>query len=90
MRLQACDMVFFLDYPLEVCISGVESRIGKGREDMPWIEEEFDPEFRQWILDFQKDQIPVMEELLKKYQNNKKIIVFRSREEAEWYLMQYG
>lgn len=35
MRLHACDTVFFLDYPLEVCLQGVESRIGRQREDMP-------------------------------------------------------
>ena len=52
MRLKACDTVFFLDYPLEVCLEGVRSRIGKPREDMPWVEQEFDGEFRQWIDGF--------------------------------------
>ena len=62
-RLDACDTVFFLDYPLEICLEGAKARIGTVREDMPWVETEFDEEFRQWILDFPKDQIPVIYEL---------------------------
>ena len=27
MRLQACDTVFLLDFPLEICLAGVKSRI---------------------------------------------------------------
>lgn len=29
MRLRECDTVFLLDYPLEICLLGAESRIGK-------------------------------------------------------------
>lgn len=86
MRLKECDTVFLLDYPLEICLGGAESRIGKKREDMPWVETEFDEEFRQWILDFSKDQLPYIYELIEKYKNDKKIIIFKSREEAENYL----
>ena len=66
--------------------AGAKERIGKKREDMPWIEAEFDEEFRQWILDFPKDQLPVIYEMIEQYRNEKKIIVFRSREEAEDFL----
>ena len=58
MRLQKCDTVFLLDYPLEICLAGAQSRIGKKREDLPWIETEFDEEFKQWILDFSENQLP--------------------------------
>mgnify|MGYP003372980215 FL=1 len=85
-RLDACDTVFFLDYPLEICLEGAKARIGTVREDMPWVETEFDEEFRQWILDFPKDQIPVIYELLKKYETEKEIIIFKSRDEAEKFL----
>ena len=85
-RMRACDTVFLLDYPMEVCLAGAKERIGKKREDMPWIEAEFDEEFRQWILDFPKDQLPVIYEMIEQYRNEKKIIVFRSREEAEDFL----
>ena len=84
-RIQKCDTVFLLDYPPEVCLEGAKSRIGKEREDLPWKESVFDEEFRQWILDFPRDQLPVIYELLKKYKD-KKIIVFHGREEAGNYL----
>lgn len=87
MRLRECDTVFFLDYPLEVCLSGVECRIGKAREDMPWIETEFDPEFKRWIIDFEKDQLPHIYELIYTYQKDKDIIIFRSRKEAADYIL---
>ena len=85
-RLQACDTVFLLDYPLQVCLSGAEARVGQVREEMPWTENEFDPEFKQWILDFPHKALPRIYELLKKYQETKKIIIFKSRQEAEDYL----
>ncbi|HIQ75280.1 MAG TPA: adenylate kinase [Candidatus Cottocaccamicrobium excrementipullorum] len=85
-RLKACDTVFFLDYPLEVCLSGAASRIGKKREDMPWVEEEFDEEFRQWIIDFPRDQLPFIDKKLEQYRSKREIILFKSRQEAEYYL----
>lgn len=83
MRLKEADTVFLLDYPLEVCLAGARERIGKEREDLPWVETELDEEFRQWILDFSRDQLPVIYRLLKQYGNYREIFVFRSREEAE-------
>ena len=85
-RFEACTDVFFLDLPLELCLEGAASRIGAVREDMPWIEREFDPEFRQYILDFRKDQLPRLYELAKRYQKTRRITVFRSREETDrWF-----
>ena len=66
-RIAACDTIFLLDYPVELCLEGVEERIGKPRTDMPWVETEFDEEFRQWILDFPEEQLPKIYELLEKY-----------------------
>lgn len=82
-RLQFCDAVFLLDYPLEVCLAGAESRIGKKREDLPWVETEFDGEFRQWILDFSEQQLPEIYALLEQYREGKHIFIFRSRQEAD-------
>ena len=66
-------------------MEGAASRIGTKREDLPWIEEEFDPEFRQYILDFHRDQLPRIYELVEQYQDIKRITIFHSREEAdEW------
>lgn len=35
LRLQACDTVFFLDYPLSVCLEGLQMRKGKERPVYP-------------------------------------------------------
>ena len=53
---------------------------------MPWIEEEFDPEFRQYILDFEQDQMPRIRELIAQYGDSRRVTVFRSREEADCFL----
>ena len=86
LRLENCDTIFLLDYPLDVCLAGAKARIGTKREDIPWVETEFDEEFRQWILDFPKDQLPIIYQLLEKYSKSRNIHIFRSREEAENYL----
>ena len=86
MRLQECDTVFLLDYPTELCMDGAKERIGKKREDLPWVEKEFDREFRQWIVDFPEDQLPRIYEMLEKYRDSRDIFVFRKREDADAYL----
>jgi adenylate kinase family enzyme len=85
MRLEKCDTVFFLDYPCEVCLGGVEARMGKPRADMPWIETEWDGEFRQFIEGFIEKSRPKILALLEKY-GEKEIHVFRTRDEAAEYL----
>lgn len=89
-RLQTADTVFLLDYPTEVCLEGAQSRIGTRREDLPWVEEEFDPEFRQWIEDFSRDQLPEINRLLEQYRDGREIHRFRSREEAAAWLRDFG
>ena len=88
LRMAACDTVFFLDYPLEVCLDGVRSRRGKPRSDMPWIETDEDAEFMEFIKSFGEQRRPQILELLDKY-SDKNIIVFKSREEAEDYLLNF-
>lgn len=84
-RLKACDTVFLFDFALEVCLLGAISRIGKQREDLPWIETKMDEEFMRSIIDFPQKQLPQIYELLKKYQAEKHIIILKSREEADLY-----
>ena len=86
LRLQACDSVFFFDLPAELCLSGAASRIGTAREDMPWTETCFDPVFRQYIIDFPRDQLPQIRRLLAACPPEKSVILFRSREESEAWL----
>ena len=85
LRMTQCDTVFLFDLPTEVCLQGVTERIGKERYDLPWLETELDPEFRQFIEEFPKDTLPYVYELLQKY-SEKDIHIFKSRAEADEYL----
>ena len=83
-RLECCDTVFLFDMPVEDCLAGVEARIGQKRPDMPWIETGFDPDFRQWIMNFRKDRLPGIMALLEKKECVK--VIFKNRGEADEYL----
>ena len=85
LRIAACDTVFFLDYPLDVCLDGIRERGGKPRSDMPWIETEEDAEFIEFIKSYNEQQKPKVLELLEKY-GDKNIVIFKSREEADAFL----
>lgn len=87
MRIKECDTIFLLDYPIEVCLAGAESRVGKKRDDLPWVEEKLDDEFKQIITSFSDKKLPQIYELLEKYKDSKKIRIFKSREEADKYLL---
>lgn len=88
MRMEACDTIFFLDYPVEVCLEGARARKGTKRSDLPWTEgedEAVEEEFLQFIRSFQEDGRPQILERLEKYKD-KQIFVFKSREEANRFL----
>ena len=84
-RMRACDTVFFFDLPTQVCLEGAVARVGKVREEMPWIETELDPEFKKEIEDFPSKNLPTTYALFEKY-SDKRIVIFRSREEADKFL----
>lgn len=86
-RLQACDTVFFLDYPVEVCLEGVQSRKGKARTDLPWIEpiDEEDEGFITFINNYKDVNRPLVMDLLNTY-TDKNIIIFKNRHEANQYI----
>lgn len=84
-RLQYCDTVFLFDLPVEVCLEGAVSRLGKGRYDMPWIEKELSLEFKNQIEMFPIDQLLQIYELLEKYKE-KNVIIFKNRKEMDDYL----
>lgn len=86
MRMKQCDTVFLFDLPVEVCLQGVTDRVGKERYDLPWLETEVDPEFKQFIEDFPKDTLPYIYELIEKYKDGKRVIIFKSREEADGFI----
>ena len=55
LRMQKCDTVIFLDYPLDVCLDGIKERKGKPRSDMPWIEsDEDDADFIEFIKNYKR------------------------------------
>ena len=85
------DAVFLLDLPVEECLAAAESRIGKPREDLPWTEREFDEEFRQWILDFPQNEMPAIYGLIDRFQCEKNIFIFRTRDDInDYFLRAFG
>lgn len=88
-RLKECDTVFLFDLTTDVCIQGATERIGKGRYELPWLETELDPEFKQFIEEFPNDTLPYIYELLKKYKDEKQVIIFKSRQETDMFIEHY-
>ena len=84
-RLSYADTVFFLDLPLEVCLQSIEDRIGTVRDDLPWVEETLDPEFREYVIQFPDNQGVRVRKALNE-SRNVNIIRFTSREEVNSYL----
>ena len=82
-RVAAADMVILLDLPTDVCMEGVKSRIGTKRPDLPWVEDELDTEFEQYVLDFQTNKMPGIYSILDKYHTEKQICVLNSRSEID-------
>ena len=85
-RIKEADTIFLLDYSLDTCLRGASSRVGIKRDDMPWIEETLNEEFKQKILDFSKNKLPEIYNLLDKYKENRNIIIFKTREDSKEYL----
>ena len=85
MRMQACDTVFFLDYPVDICIQGIHEQVGKVRTDIPWVEDEVDEDLIEFVRNYEKEDRPEILELLSKYKE-KDIHIFRNRKDAKIYL----
>ncbi len=87
MRMAVCDTVIFLDYPTDVCLAGIRERRGKIRPDMPWVENEEDADFAQFVRAFREEKRPQVYALLEQYRE-KDIYVFHDRTEADSFLQQ--
>ncbi len=87
LRLEVCDTVIFLDYPLELCLAGIRERQGKPRSDIPWLDTEEDEEFIDFIKNYNTQSRPQVIELLSQYPN-KHIHIFTNRREADLFLTQ--
>ena len=81
-RIAACDTIFFLDYQEDVCMDGITGRVGQKRPDIPWIENELDPELVEQVRNYGKDNIVVLKELFAKYPE-KTLITFKTRDETD-------
>ena len=84
-RIAACDLVILLDYSAEVCLAGVRSRKGQPRSDIPWVEEDEDEEFLDFIRAFREESRPQILALLKAY-SHKAVMTFTTRAEGDAFL----
>lgn len=89
MRLEKCDTVFFLDYPVDICLQGVRSRIGQKRSDIPWVETDTDAEFLEFVENFSKTERP---KILERLSGHPDVVVYRftSRAQADQFLKDRG
>ena len=85
MRMAAADTVIFLDYPTRVCLAGIRGRIGQPRPDMPWVEKEEDAALVELARRFKREQRPRILSLIKA-SPDKRVLIFRSREETNAYI----
>lgn len=85
-RFEKADVIFFLDIDEETCITSEKKRRGKKREDLPdFLDEKEDLAFIEHIHNFKNEGRKVIIELIEKY-SYKEIIVFKHRDETEFYL----
>ncbi|MGN1328948.1 MAG: hypothetical protein ACI4V4_04535 [Eubacterium sp.] len=82
LRFEQAELIYFLDFPKEICIDGVKNR--KIRDEIPCVLPVND-ELIGFINNFEKDVKPIILNLIKKY-SDKKVITFHSRREADEYL----
>ena len=85
-RIRECDTIFLLDYPMEVCVKGAEDRVGIKKDDIPWFEETLNEDFKKRIMKFSEECLPEIYGLIDKYKEEKEIIIFKTRKEADDYL----
>lgn len=85
-RIHNSDTIFLFDLPTRVCLQGATERLGKERYDVPWIDTELDFNLKKQIEEFPDNVLPRIYELLAKSNDDKNIIIFKSRAEADEYL----
>ena len=88
-RIELADTVILLDIETQICIQNAISRSQKERTaDMA---EGFDnskikDEFIEFIKSFKMQTLPKILEILKKYENNKKIIILKNYDEINYFI----
>ena len=89
-RLAACDTVFLFDLPVQTCLAGARARLGREREDLPFVDEELSEELAERIRDFSRSALPEAMTLIEKHRAGRQIVIFHSRTEADDYLSRLG
>ena len=95
MRLAACDTAILLDLPNYICAWRVFKRTvfyrKRKRPDMAeGCRERFDWEFLKWTWNYSKRSKPRVEELLKRFENEKTIIRLKSNKDVENFFVNYS
>ena len=85
-RLSECDTTFLFDLPTSICLEGARARIGIERPDMPWVAGELDSGFKAEIESFAEKNLPEIYRLIEKYGEGRRIIIFKSRAEADGFI----
>ncbi|WP_257203346.1 hypothetical protein [Corynebacterium cystitidis] len=87
LRLHHCDTVFFLDYPVEIALGGLEAQRSKARADVPWEGEHPSPKVWESIHAFPRTLRPAIVDKLQAL-DGVTVHVFSSRTEADDFLVQ--
>ena len=66
-------------------MAGITERVGKARTDIPWTEQEIDPELVEMVRSYREANRPKLLALFEKYPE-KRGIVFTSRAAADTWL----
>lgn len=95
LRLKYCDTAIFLDLPRTVCVYRAVKRwikyYGTNRPDMTvGCNEKVDLEFLGWIWNFSTIKKPKIEEKLRIFEKEKKIIRLRSQKEVENFFLNFS
>lgn len=87
MRIEFADTIFWLDYDQDVCVQSVLERVGKQRDDMPWVEETINPQFLEFVQNFHNAGNPIIEYQIRSAERlHKQIHRFKNRKEANCFL----
>ena len=52
-------------------MQGITNRVGKVREDMPWIEDELNPELVEMVQQYETQNKPVLQDLFESIRRKK-------------------
>ena len=86
--MRACDTIILFDVPYDVCMQGLKEREGTKRDDMPWEVAETDASILNEVNNYIPEQLPKVYQLLHEYNDGREVIIFKTRTEAERWLME--